>query len=172
MSPNEPHAAPPVATLRRPPVRQSTVIRSELTHTFAAFVRTIDRWWPLASYSRGQDRARTVILEQRVGGRFYEVWDDGTEIDWGQVVSWDPPTGFTTTWLVTGAPTEVEFTFRALAPSLTRVSVEHRGWEALSEDELVAACALPGGYAGGAFDRGWAHILGCLAASQETRQQL
>ena len=45
------------------------------------------------------------------------------------------------------------------------VAVEHRGWEALTEEQLAADCALPGGYAGGSFDRGWARILGCLAAA-------
>ena len=64
-----------------------------------------------------------------------------------------------------GTVTEVELTFTTLAPALTRVAVEHRGWEALSDAQLSAACALPGGYTGGAFDRGWAAILGRFAAA-------
>ena len=55
------------------------------------------------------------------------------------------------TWLVTGTATEVELTFTALGPALTQVAVEHRGWEALSDAQLSADCALHGGYAGGAF---------------------
>ncbi len=46
---------------------------------------------------------------------------------------------------------------------LTRVDVEHRGWERLTEEQLRAACAMPGGYEGGAFTAGWAHILACFA---------
>jgi uncharacterized protein YndB with AHSA1/START domain len=108
-----------------------------------------------------------VNFEERTGGRVYEVWDDGAEVDWGEVLSWDPPSGFTMTWRYTPAPTEVELKFQSLGPSLTRVLVEHRGWEALSEEQLVEACALPGGYAGGSFDRGWAHILSCMVAAAE-----
>ena len=36
----------------------------------------------------------------------------------------------------TPAATEVEFTFVPVGPALTRVAVEHRGWEALSEAQL------------------------------------
>jgi hypothetical protein len=68
-------------------------------------------------------------------------------------------------WNITSVATEVELQFKALGPALTRVAVEHRGWEALTEEQLAQDCALPGGYAGGSFDRGWARILACLAAA-------
>ena len=147
----------------RPPVRQSTLVRSDVTHTFDVFVRTIGTWWPVRPFSRGQDRVRDVTFERRRGGRVYETWDDGTERDWGEVLTWEPPSRFCMTWLVTPAATEVELTFTELGPALTRVSVEHRGWERLSDAELQAACALPGGYAGGAFAKGWGVILGEFA---------
>ncbi|NHC44935.1 hypothetical protein G9H72_06650 [Motilibacter sp. K478] len=151
--------------LRRPPVRQSVVVRSDRAHTFDVFVRTLGTWWPLQPFSIGGEQARQVVLERQVGGRVFETWDDGSTRDWGTVLTWDPPERFAMTWLVTGAPTEVELTFAALAPALTRVAVEHRGWEALSEAQLTAACALPDGYAGGAFTQGWALILGRFAAA-------
>jgi hypothetical protein len=40
--------------------------------------------------------------------------------------------------------------------------VEHRGWEALTEEQLGADCVLPGGYTGGSYAHGWALILGRL----------
>jgi len=49
------------------------------------------------------------------------------------------------TWTGTPAPTEAEFTFAALGPALTRVTVEHRGWETLTDEQLAEDCALPGG---------------------------
>lgn len=153
--------------LRRPPVRQATMVRSDIEHTFDTFVRTIGAWWPVDPFSRGQIRVCDVVFERRVGGRVYEIWDDGTKREWGQVLAWAPPAGFTMTWLVTPAATEVELSFRELGPALTRVAVEHRGWEALSDAEVRAACALPGGYAGGAFAKGWATILGHLAEACE-----
>jgi len=152
-------AAADTVPLRRPPVRRATLVRSDVQHTFTTFVRTIGSWWPVQPFSRGQERVRDVVVEPRAGGRVYETWDDGTRSDWGEILAWDDPHGFVMTWLLFGEPTEVEFTFRALGPALTRISVEHRGWERFSDAQLAKACALPGGYAGGAVTNGWSHIL-------------
>lgn len=156
-----------VTPLRRPPIRQSTMVRSSREHTFDVFVSTIGQWWPLQPYSAGKERVRTVHVEPRVEGRVYEQWDDGTECDWGRLLAWEPPARLVMTWDMTPAPTEVELTFTVLGPALTRVAVEHRGWEALSDAQLGEDCARPGGYAGGAFVRGWEEILGRLTAAAE-----
>ncbi len=157
-----------VLQLRRPPVRQQTTVRSGLDHTFHTFVRRIGTWWPLRPYSVGEDRVREVTVQERAGGRVFETWDDGTSVEWGTLLAWEPPARFVMTWNLTSPPTEVELSFVALGPALTRVEVEHRGWERLTEEQLKAACALPGGYQGGAFAAGWARILesfaGALAA--------
>jgi len=102
-------------------------------------------------------------VEQRQGGRVYETWDDGTEIDWGTLIVWEPPERFVMTWTGTPVPTEIELAFAPLGPALTRVTLEHRGWDALTEEQLAADCALPGGYTSGAYATGWAAILACLA---------
>ena len=151
--------------LRRPPIRQATMVRSDVEHTFTVFVREIGAWWPTAAISAGRERVRGVTVEPRRGGRVYETWHDDTTVDWGELLVWDPPHRFTMTWTCTPAPTEVELTFTPLGPSLTRVAVEHRGWEALSEAQLREDCAEPGGYAAGAFATGWARILAALAAA-------
>jgi len=36
-----------VTALRRPPVRQSVLVRSDQRHTFEVFVDTIGIWWPV-----------------------------------------------------------------------------------------------------------------------------
>lgn len=155
------------AETARPPVHQATLVRSGVEHTFDVFVRTIGTWWPVRPFSAGGERVSDVTFERRLDGRVYETWDDGTAADWGRVLLWDPPHAFTLSWFMTPAPTEVAFTFAALGPALTRVAVEHRGWERLTEDQLVEACALPGGYSGGAFAAGWAQILGRLTIAAE-----
>ncbi len=152
-----------VTALRRPPVRQSVIVRSDRDHTFATFVRTIGAWWPVQPFSAGKDRVRDVTIEQRPGGRVYETWHDGTEVTWGELLAWEPPARFVMTWAMTPATTEVELSFAALGPALTRVTVEHRGWEALTEEQLGEDCALPGGYRSGGYSTGWATILGHLA---------
>lgn len=154
-----------VTVLRRPPVRQSTLVHAGIDHTFSTFVTTVGTWWPVQPFSAGKDRVRTVTIEPLPGGQVYETWDDGTEVGWGTVTAWEPPGRFVMTWTGTPAPTEVEFTFTALGPALTKVAVEHRGWEALTDEQLSKDCALPGGYNSGAYSAGWAAILNRLATA-------
>jgi uncharacterized protein YndB with AHSA1/START domain len=160
--PGDPGRRAAVTPLRRPPVRQSVVVRAPQRRTFDTFVATIGAWWPVQPFSAGKDQVREVTVERRAGGRVYETWADGTEVTWGELLAWEPPDRFVMTWMMTPAPTEVELTFTALAYRLTRVAVEHRGWEALTEEQLGEDCALPGGYTGGSYATGWALILGGL----------
>src|SRR5215472_13339794 len=87
---NEPAERPVVTVLRRPPVRQSTLVRASAQHTFTSFVATIGAWWPVQPFSAGKDRVRDLGVEQRQGGRVYEIWDDGTEVDWGTRIAARP----------------------------------------------------------------------------------
>jgi uncharacterized protein YndB with AHSA1/START domain len=151
--------------LSRPPVRQSTTVRSDVDHTFEAFVRLIGSWWPVEKLSNGGARVQDVTVEQRLGGRVYETWDDGTTVDWGEVMAWEPPGRLVMSWSNTPAPTEVELTFTALGPGLTRVAVEHRGWEHLTAEQLGEDCAEPGGYLAGSYSRGWQLVLELFAGS-------
>jgi Activator of Hsp90 ATPase homolog 1-like protein len=161
----EPARASGVIALRRPPVRQSVLVRAGIGHTFGSFVTTIGAWWPVETFSAGKGRVRDVTVEQRRGGRVYETWADETEVEWGTVTVWEPPERFVMTWTGTPVATEVEFTFIALGPGLTKVAVEHRGWEALTDAQLAEDCALTGGYSSGAYATGWTTILRCLAES-------
>jgi hypothetical protein len=151
--------------LARPPVRAATFVRSGVAHTFEAFVRTLGVWWPAATLSAGKDRVRAITLEPSLGGRVFETWDDGTVVEWGEITRWTPPAGFSMSWRGTPEPTEVEFGFAELGPNLTRVTVEHRGWEALTDEQLAADCALPGGYAGGAYSQGWKLAMAAFASA-------
>jgi hypothetical protein len=107
-----------LARLERPPVRQSVLVRTPRSHTFDTFVATIGTWWPVNPFSAGEDRVRDVTFEQRTGGRVYETWDDGSQVDWGHLLAWEPPERFTLAWNVTPEPAEVELTFSDLGPSL------------------------------------------------------
>jgi hypothetical protein len=156
-----------VVALPRPPVRCSTTVRSTRAHTFDVFVRTVGTWWPAQTFSAGRDHVRDITIERQSGGRVFEVWDDGSVVVWGQVGVWEPPDRFVMSWLGTPVPTEVELSFLELGPSLTRVAVEHRGWEALTDEQLAEDCALPGGYTGGAYSAGWARILAALGQAVE-----
>lgn len=160
---------PKLIPLRRPPVRQATVVRSDLAHTFDVFVRTIGVWWPVNPFSAGQGKVRDVTIEPRAGGRVYETWRDGTTVPWGELLAWDPPHGFTMTWTGTPAPTEVELCFTALSAASTRVAVMHRGWETLTDTQLAEDCAVPGGYTAGGYSQGWQTILHHFSAGLQAR---
>ena len=160
-----------VVALQRPPVRCSTTVRSGREHTFDVFVRTIGVWWPADPFSAGRDRVRDITIERGSGGRVSELWDDRNVIEWGRLSVWEPPGRFVMSWLCTPAPTEVELIFAELGPSLTRVSVEHRGWELLTDEQLSEDCALPGGYNSGAYVAGWTRILGTFAQTVEQEDQ-
>ncbi|BCJ39428.1 ATPase [Actinoplanes ianthinogenes] len=151
-----------VRPLRRPPIRQQTIVRSDRAHTFEVFVRDLGSWWPTRPHSLGQDRVTAVTFERRLGGRVFETWSDGTEVEWGEVIAWQPPERFAMTWTILPAVTEVELSFTELAPSLTRVALEHRGWERLTEEQLAAATSVPGGYSAG-----WKSILEIFARTVE-----
>ena len=161
MHPNSERIAS-VRRLQRPPIRQSVLVHSDISHTFGTFVRTIALWWPVAMYSSGKEEVRDVLVEERLGGRISEIWEDGTVVVWGEILHWEPPNRFVMTWTRTPAPTEVEFTFIALGLVLTRVTVEHRGWETLSEAQWGQVCSRPGGYSAG-----WERILGSFVAAAE-----
>lgn len=151
-----------VLPFRRPPIRQSTLVRSDAAHTFDVFVGTIARWWPLRPYSIGQARVTEVVFERRPGGLVREVWDDGRTVTWGRLLAWEPPTRFVMTWELLPAVTEVELTFTSVGAALTRVDVEHRGWEALTEEQILDATGAAGGYSAG-----WAAILRAFATAVE-----
>jgi hypothetical protein len=156
-----------VLPFERPPIRSSVVVQRARDAVFDTFVRTIDRWWPLRPFSMGKDAVASVTFERQLGGRVYETWHDGTEREWGILLDWAPPERFVMTWNVTGVSTEVELRFTAEASDRTRVYLEHRGWERLSEEQLREDCALPGGYRGGSFQRGWRIILGRFVEAAE-----
>jgi hypothetical protein len=139
------------------------VVRSDVAHTFDVFTRKLGEWWPTRPYSLGgADRVVDVQMERSLGGRVYEVWSDGQEVDWGKVTAWDPPGRFAMTWHTLPAVTEVELRFRALGPAVTRVQLEHRGWERLTEEQMVEATNRYGGYVAG-----WKQILGVFKAAAE-----
>ena len=144
------------------PIHCSTLVRSGQEHTFGVFVNSIGAWWPVRPYSLGHQCVRDVTFTPELGGRVYETRDDGSTATWGHVVAWDPPFRFTMTWEVFAGGTELEVTFRPLGPALTRVELEHRGWERLSEQQVRTATAAAGGYRAG-----WAAILTALTTAAE-----
>jgi uncharacterized protein YndB with AHSA1/START domain len=126
-------------TIQPAPVRKSIVVKADAQKCFAAFTGGIGRWWP-RSKSIGASAQEDVILEPRVGGRWYERGADGSECEWGKVLEWHPPTRVILAWQIDSnwkfdatLITEIEIIFTPVDAYQTRVDVEHRRLERLGE---------------------------------------
>lgn len=134
------------------PIKKTITVPVSMDQAFGVFTAQIGSWWPHETHSIGGIHTETVIIEEGVGGRLYEVVDDGSEHDWGAVLIWDPPRQVTLSWHVGLGPdvyTEVDVTFEATDGG-TIVHLEHRNWERLA-DKGVAMRAQ--------YDDGWNPVL-------------
>jgi uncharacterized protein YndB with AHSA1/START domain len=128
-------------------IRKDVLVDFAPAEAFDLFTAGIASWWPVRTHSYGGDAVESVVFEPEVGGRVYEVTEQG-EQDWARVQSFDPPNGFLLEWLIgESCGTEVEVTFTPEGPG-SRVVLEHRGFSA---PEARA------NYAGG-----WDVVLGAL----------
>ena len=142
-----------IANFQVPPVEKSVLVPCAPTRAFQAFTAEIGQWWPIKTHSVGQAKARSIILETRLGGRVFEIGADGSECEWGRILEWAPPHRFAMTWhpgRAAMAHQVLELSFEAEAQvgtesRATRVTLVHRGWEMLGAE----AKAKRDDYAGG-----------------------
>ena len=125
------------ARMSAAPVKQSIVVEAPIERAFKVFTDGFDTWWPRSHHIGKQPMVKAVI-ESRAGGRCFGREADGTECDWGRVLTWEPPNRFVLAWQI--GPTwqyepdlnkasEVEVRFTAEPDGLTRVDLEHRHFE-------------------------------------------
>lgn len=115
------------------PIIREFEVRCSVEHAFDTWTRQIDLWWPLARHSVSHEDAASVTLEPRHGGRIFETTREGKEIVWGTINLWEPPNRFGYRWHIrepdASAATQVTIGFTALESALTKVVIEHGGWE-------------------------------------------
>jgi uncharacterized protein YndB with AHSA1/START domain len=146
------------------PIHTSVTVGCPPEDAFRVFTREMGAWWPVQEHSmavdehEGRVKVESVVVEEREGGRIYEVVSDGAEGTWATILAWDPPHRLILAWkpnLSDNPPTEVEVTFTPLDAG-TRVDLEHRGWERLG---ALADEARSG------YGEGWTHVLALFAAA-------
>ena len=135
---------------------------------FEAFTQEIGVWWrPNALFQltpRGDGELR---FEGGEGGRLVSALANGKVFEIGRITAWVPGERLAFTWRqATFAPdqvTHVEVRFEAVGEE-TRVTVEHRGWDAIPQDH-----AARHGFPLGVFQirqaEHWRALLNAMAAS-------
>jgi uncharacterized protein YndB with AHSA1/START domain len=138
------------------PVRKSIRVNVNAERAFDIFTSGIGRWWP-HDHGIGK-KPFTPVIETRLGGRWYELAEDGTQTNIGKIVAWEPPTRFVATWDInsqwkpdTTVSSEVEIKFIPDGANATRVELEHRKFEQMG--------AEPGEAMRKSVDGGWPAML-------------
>jgi len=131
-------------------VRKEILIQAAVQRTFAVFTERMELWWP-PEHHIGQAPMARPVLEPRVGGRWYEVGQDGSRCEWGRVLVWEPPRRLVLAWQISGAwkfdpdlITEVEVTFADAGSDRTLVTLEHRNLDRFGASREALRKALGG----------------------------
>lgn len=146
-----------------PPITGTVTVSAPIEKAFEVFTGSIDAWWP-HEFHIGAAEVAQVVLEPLVGGRWYERGVDGTECDWGRVLTWEPPHRVVFTWQIDGSwrfdpdperASEIEARFAADGPGQTTVTIAHRHFERLAGGQAVNDAINGGG--------GWQLLLEAFA---------
>jgi uncharacterized protein YndB with AHSA1/START domain len=122
-------------------VRHGVTVPIAREQAFRLFTEEIGSWWPSEGYKISEGPI-TEVFEPRQGGRWYELAEDGSQCTVGTILEWDPPNRFLMTWQLTpdwaleddlDRATKIEVVFEEAQEGGTRVSLEHRGFEAYGE---------------------------------------
>lgn len=136
------------------PVIKTVRVNASPDRAFRFFTEHLSKWWP-SNFSIGKSPMRDAKLEPHVGGRWYEIGEDGSTCQWGDVLAWDPPNSLVLAWRITAGwqydpdlLTEVAVSFRPVGDGETEVTLEHRKLENYGEGagQMVGIFASPGGW--------------------------
>ena len=121
-------------------VKKQIVVETSQQRAFRTFTAGIDRWWP-REHHIGASPLERMVVEPRAGGRWYSICKDGSELDVGKVLAWEPPGRLVLAWQITASwqydtafATEIEVGFFVEGPRRTRVELEHKQLERYGAD--------------------------------------
>ena len=136
-------------------IRKEVVVDASQQVAFDVFTQKMDLWWPKA-YHVGKTPMIESVLEPGVKGRWYSKHEDGSEVNVGHVLTWDPYGRLVLAWQINGEYryqpdliTEVEVNFIPEGPKTTRVKFEHRDLDRLAGGSKAVA----------EMDEGWGYIM-------------
>ena len=136
------------------PISKQVVVAASQETAFKVFTANMDSWWP-RTHHIGNAPMVEFIVEPGAGGRWYSKHEDGSEVNVGKVIKWDPFESLILNWQIDGnfkcnpdLITEVEVQFIPLDAKTTKVLLEHRNLERLGEGKAVES-----------MDEGWGQIM-------------
>jgi uncharacterized protein YndB with AHSA1/START domain len=139
--------------IKAAPVRKTVQVNAPQARAFEVFTSKMASWWP-PQHSLLKSPCKATIVEPHVGGRWYQVGEDGSECDNGEVLAWQPPSKVVLSWRINSKfvhddeiDSEIEVNFIPEGENATRVELEHRiiGVDA---EELRKAVDTPNGWTG------------------------
>ena len=146
------------------------IVEAPLEHAFDVFVKRVHEWWP-RPYRLGDGERVALWFESHVGGAWRERTSQGSECDWGRVLTWEPPRRLVLSWEIpvsfTPEPnpekaSRVEVEFIASGPDQTAVRLVHSEFENHGEGwESMRAMVTE--------EAGWPSILKAYAALAKSR---
>jgi len=145
-------------------VRTEITLEVPLERAFRVFTERFDHIKPPEHNMLAVDIAQSVF-EPQVGGRIYDRGVDGSECQWGRVLTYDPPTRLVFSWDISprwqietdlARSSEVQGRFIAEGERRTRVELEHRHLDRHGEGWQGLAAGVRG-------DQGWPLYLQRLA---------
>jgi hypothetical protein len=122
------------------PVRKIVHVRAPIAHAFDVFTSGLTRWWP-TTHGIGKKPIEKVLMEPRLGGRWLEIAQDGTETPVGTITLWEPPHRFVMQWQISARwqpdakmRSEVDVRFTAEGPDATHVELVHHKFETMGAE--------------------------------------
>ncbi|HTH53846.1 MAG TPA: SRPBCC family protein [Edaphobacter sp.] len=133
-------------------VYKSVRVPVSAERAFSIFVEQMETWWP-ASHHIAPNPFQTIVVEPRVGGRWYERDAQGNDCSWGFVRAWDPPCFITLSWHLQqdwsfnpdlSHASDLDIRFTPESASSTLVELTHYNLERHGEDYVDLRDRLDG----------------------------
>ena len=146
------------------PVRKTVHVKVPIAHAFEVFTSGLTRW--PHDHGVGKKPIQKVLMEPRLGGRWLEISQDGTETPVATITLWEPPHRFVLLWQINAKwqpdatmRSEVDVRFTADGPNATDVELVHHKFETMGA-EAGASMRKD-------VDGGWPGLMDCFVAEAE-----
>lgn len=123
------------------PVRKEIRVAVSQAHAFEVFTSGLTKWWP-PNHGVGPRPVKSTHMEPKLGGRWLELAEDGTQTIVATITEWAPPNRLVFVWQINAQwkpdasmKSEVEVTFDAQGADATLVKLLHHKFEAMGEDQ-------------------------------------